>query len=253
MRDERYDGSRPLPVPKLNLQYLTIGDFLWRSFLLYRAENFFGIRRDIEDSVVRLQPKLLFPKMETQFTGSSTMALVISKPSILEVAPPRVGEDRPAYVRAEININVGHLNDRARKEWEKLGPGDVIFLANVRGYDEEEQRLRGLEGIKTEQTPAEKYGIRRLRSAEVIQVLDHDGRPLTKDVQFIKDDLAVPNYGRRVHVRIDPDAYLVDAENVKNGKPDVYESMNVLIRRKGMVRIHWRDPKYTLMRIGKQL
>src|SRR5690606_11494051 len=121
------------------------------------------------------------------------------------------------------------------REWEKLGQGDVIFLASVRGYDEEEQRLRGLEGIKTEQAAAEKYGIKKLRSAEVIQVLDHEGKPLVKDTAFIKDDLAVPNYGRRIHVRIDPDAYLIDSENVKNGKPDVYESMNVLIRRKGIV------------------
>ncbi|RPA71567.1 hypothetical protein BJ508DRAFT_367698 [Ascobolus immersus RN42] len=234
VKDERYDGSRPLPVPKLNLQYLTIGDFLWRSFLLYRAENFFGIRRDLEDSIARLQPKLLFPRMETQFSGSSTMALIISKPSILEVAPPKVGDDKPAYIRAEINVNIGHLHDRARREWERLGQGDVVFLASVRGYDEEEQRLRGLEGVKGEQTPAEKYGVRKVRSAEVIQVLDHEGKPLVRDTAFIKDDLAVPNWGRRIHVRLDRDVWGEDQAAVESGKADVYEGMNVLIRRKGI-------------------
>lgn len=83
--DDKYDGHRPIPVPKLNLQYLTVGDFIWRSFVLYRSENFFGIRRDIEDALQRLAPKLVYPKMETQFTGMSHMALVMSKPSYVYI------------------------------------------------------------------------------------------------------------------------------------------------------------------------
>lgn len=81
LRNEYYDGSRPLAIPKLNLQYLTVGDFLWRSFILYRCEAFFAIRRNIEDALHRLQPKLLHPSMTTQFQGFSKMALLITKPS----------------------------------------------------------------------------------------------------------------------------------------------------------------------------
>lgn len=81
LRNEYYDGSRPLAIPKLNLQYLTVGDFLWRSFILYRCEAFFAIRRDIEDSLHRLQPKIQYPSMQTQFHGFSKMALLITRPS----------------------------------------------------------------------------------------------------------------------------------------------------------------------------
>jgi len=57
LRSEDYNGSRPLAMPKLNLQYLTVGDFLWRSFILHRCEAFHSIRKDMEDTIKRLQPK----------------------------------------------------------------------------------------------------------------------------------------------------------------------------------------------------
>lgn len=41
LRSDDYNGSRPLAIPKLNLQYLSVGDFLWRSFILHRCESFF--------------------------------------------------------------------------------------------------------------------------------------------------------------------------------------------------------------------
>jgi intron-binding protein aquarius len=78
-RTEHYDGSRPLALPKLNLQYLSVGDFLWRSLVLYRCEAFYGIRRDIEDALLRLKPEI-GRSGETYFAGSTKMALAISPP-----------------------------------------------------------------------------------------------------------------------------------------------------------------------------
>lgn len=79
-RADTYDGSRPLALPKLNLQYLSAGDFLWRNLVLYRLESFYGIRKDIESALRRLRPESRRPG-ETQFTGFSKMALAISKPA----------------------------------------------------------------------------------------------------------------------------------------------------------------------------
>jgi intron-binding protein aquarius len=80
LRNETYNRSHPLALPKLNLQYLTVSDFLWRSFILYRCESFFEIRKDIEDAIKRLRPKT-GPGRETHFGGFSKMALPISKPA----------------------------------------------------------------------------------------------------------------------------------------------------------------------------
>lgn len=222
LRNEYYDGSRPLAIPKLNLQYLTVGDFLWRSFILYRCEAFFAIRRDIEDSLHRLQPKLQYPSMQTQFHGFSKMALLISRPSyvcaprfgwfrdtngprILETAPPRVGEEKPAYVRAEISIDLSRLSDEVRRDWETLRQDDVVFLLAVKGIDEGDKMITngGSEKLST----AEKFGIKCLRAAEVMQVLDQDGRQLRSGEGQVRR-----SGGRcRLHVKLDTEMYRVCA------------------------------------------
>lgn len=81
LRNEHYDGSRSLAIPKLNLQYLSVGDFLWRSFVLYRCESFFEIRMDMEETVKRLQPQEAQPPNNVRFDGFSRMAIPISKPA----------------------------------------------------------------------------------------------------------------------------------------------------------------------------
>lgn len=79
-RTDSYDGSRPLALPKLNLQYLSVGDFLWRSLILYRCESFYAIRQDLEDVLTRLKPETRRTG-ETGFAGNSKMALQIAKPT----------------------------------------------------------------------------------------------------------------------------------------------------------------------------
>ena len=81
LRYESYNGSRPLAIPKLNLQYLSVGDFLWRAFILYRCESFFEVRNDIEDVVKRLQPRATGSAAGRKFEGFSKMAIPISKPA----------------------------------------------------------------------------------------------------------------------------------------------------------------------------
>jgi intron-binding protein aquarius len=77
LRNDSYDGSQPLAIPKLNLQYLTVGDFLWRSFILHRCESFYEIRKDVEETIKRLRP-VLGRTGQTTFEGISKMAVPIS-------------------------------------------------------------------------------------------------------------------------------------------------------------------------------
>jgi intron-binding protein aquarius len=80
LRNDNYNGSQPLAIPKLNLQYLTVGDFLWRSFILHRCESFYEIRKHIEDVIKRMQPATS-PAGQTSFKGFSRMALPVAKPA----------------------------------------------------------------------------------------------------------------------------------------------------------------------------
>lgn len=224
LRNEAYNGSRPLAIPKLNLQYLTIGDFLWRSFILYRAESFYGVRKDMEDVVKRVQPR--GKGDATRFGGFSRMSIPISKPGIVDVAPSRVGEEHPAYVRAEIILDVSRLQYPVRKEWESLKPDDVVFLLAVEGPDDVSMR----NGIG-QQTTGEQLGIHRLRCATVIQIQDENGRPLRE--QQTVDGIPPRARQRRLIVNIDPKRYQEDMDRTAQGRPNVYEQINLVVRRRG--------------------
>ncbi len=85
LRNESYNGSRSIAIPKLNLQYLTVGDFLWRSFVLYRCESFFEVRKFMEETIKRMQPRYSDSSNHVQFGGFSRMAVPITKPAYVQL------------------------------------------------------------------------------------------------------------------------------------------------------------------------
>ena len=228
LRNESYDGSRSLAIPKLNLQYLTVGDFLWRSFILFRCESFFEIRNDMEDTIRRMQPRTLVLDNNLRFDGFSKMALPIPRPGIMEAAPPNVGSDVPAYVRAEIVLDYTKLADNVCKEWDGLRPDDVVFLLSIRPQESSIPHVNGNANHRDHRQSA----LRILRAAEVVKVLDEHGKP-TRDVLRYQDNSHERPRKRRLLVNIDPIAYANDEERKSRGKSDVYETINVIVRRKG--------------------
>lgn len=226
LRNETYNGSRPLAIPKLNLQYLSIGDFLWRSFLLYRSEAFYQIRKDMELIVKRMQPRATRDGAGLIFDGFSRMAIPISKPAIVEVAPPKVGSTRPAFVRAEIAIEVGRLADHIRREWESLRPDDVIFLLAM------QPGTTPKFGIRDKSSP-EGPRLTHVRTAEIVQVLDEQGRPLREPPSGTVNGHTSRPRLRRLLVNLDPAAFKTDKDRTSQGKQDIYPLLNVVARRKG--------------------
>ena len=222
IRNETYDGSRPLAIPKLNLQYLSIGDFLWRSFLLYRSEAFFQIRKDMEGIVKRMQPRASRDGRTLTFEGFSRMAIPISKPAIVEVAPPKVGSAKPAFVRLEIAIEVGRLADHIRREWESLRPDDAIFLLAVQQSSSDKFWLR---------EQSEGPTLTHLRTAEVVQVLDDNGRPL-REPGGRANGYSRPRV-RKLLLNLDTAAFKEDRDRTLQGKQDIYPLINVVARRRG--------------------
>ncbi|KAG6193977.1 hypothetical protein E4U27_000060 [Claviceps purpurea] len=219
-RADAYDGSHPLALPKLNLQYLSAGDFLWRSMILYRCEAFYGIRKDVESVLKRLQPEAQQPGATvTTFAGFSKMALPIASPSILETKPPLIGEELPAMVKAEISFDVRRLSPNIRREWDSLRPDDVVFLLTVQPPPPQSSADGG-----EFQSEYEKLGLVRLRSAEVIQITDEKGRR-------VRDGAAHLDNKRRLHVKLDPYMYSRDTERTSANNPEVYGQMNLLMRR----------------------
>jgi intron-binding protein aquarius len=229
LRNENYDGSRPLAVPKLNLQYLSLGDFLWRSFLLHRSESLFEVRKDAEAIVRKLQPRRGRDGNDVQFEGFSRMALPISKPAITDVAPAKIGQDAPAYVRAEISLNVSRLTESICREWDSLRPDDVVFLLAVNPVDQERTIINGNLGRNDRGDSS----LLHVRSAEVVQILDENGRTLRESHSGQSNGYSYKPRLRRLLVNLDAKTFKADSDRLAKGRPDVYTSINVIARRKG--------------------
>lgn len=223
LRNEHYDGTQPLGIPKLNLQYLTLTDFMWRSFQLYQAEAFYGIRKDLESIVKRMKPKAGRDR-GTTFEGFSKMALPIAEPAIIEVGPPKVGHLRPSFVRAEVILDVSRLTDNMRKEWDSLRPHDTVFLLSVKAPENSQLLTNG--HANDDGGPQRLFT--KLRAAEVVQVLDDNGRSL-RDAQA--NGYSRP---RRRRLLLDLDATPNVADKLKPGRgaSDI-SSLNVIARRQG--------------------
>ncbi len=59
------------------------------------------------------------------------MAHPIQAFSVVEVAKPKIGENHPARVRADVTVNL-NLRPEIKAEWENLRKHDVAFLVTVR-------------------------------------------------------------------------------------------------------------------------
>ncbi|OAP55227.1 hypothetical protein AYL99_10927 [Fonsecaea erecta] len=225
MRSEHYDGSRPLGIPKLNLQYLTISDFMWRSFQLYQAEAFYGIRKDMESIVKRMKPKMGRERNSTIFEGFSKMSLPIAEPAVIEVGAPKVGHPEPSFVRVEVILDVSRLTDGIRREWDSLKPHDVVFLLAVNARNDSRLLTNGHTGDQDGQ----QILFTGLRAAEVVQVLDDDGRAL-RDSQT--NGYTSRPRRRRLLLDLDASAYAIDKQKSGQVVSEI-ASMNVIARRQG--------------------
>ncbi len=70
-------GDSVLALPKLNLQFLTMHDYLLRNFQLFQLESTYQIREDVIKTCEKIQP-MLHRSGKTIFTGSFVRSFVCS-------------------------------------------------------------------------------------------------------------------------------------------------------------------------------
>ncbi|KAB7497349.1 Intron-binding protein aquarius [Armadillidium nasatum] len=216
---EYFSGDACLALPKLNLQFLTLHDYLLRNFDLFRLESTYEIKQDIEDVVTRLNPweaddgTLLF-------RGWARMAHPVANFAICEVAKPNVGEDKPSRVRADVTVSLS-VRREIKNEWEALRKHDVCLLLSIK---------------KPKISPSfsgyfpDEFGINFVRGCEIEGMLDENGRVIEEGPEpkpLLRGDT------RTFRVWLDCNQYKIDMDNVKNqNSEDVYESFNVIMRRR---------------------
>ena len=132
-------------------------------------------------------------------------------------------------MRAEIALDTSQLAEHIRKEWDSLQANDVVYLLEVRSSDE----VRAIGNGHTANDTARLAGLARLRTASVVQILDENGRPIRDRASFVTNSYVHKSGQRKLILNIDAIAYKVDEDRKSKGKADIYETINVIIRRKG--------------------
>ncbi|KAL7286119.1 hypothetical protein TKK_0019633 [Trichogramma kaykai] len=218
---EYFSGEGCLALPKLNLQFLTLHDYLLRNFNLFRLESTYEIRQDIEDSVSRLSPW----KAEdgsAYFGGWARMAQPITQFAVVEVAKPNIGEKQPSRVRADVSINLS-VRKEIKSEWENLRKHDVCFLITVRPPNPIGTKY----SHKLPFVP--QVGLTTVRGCEVEGMLDSNGRVIEDGPE---PRPLLPGDTRTYRVWLDSNQYRLDMDSASHGGDDVYESFNIIMRRK---------------------
>uniref|UniRef100_A0A6Q2XQ48 RNA helicase aquarius n=1 Tax=Esox lucius TaxID=8010 RepID=A0A6Q2XQ48_ESOLU len=219
---EYYSGEGCLALPKLNLQFLTLHDYLLRNFNLFRLESTYEIRQDVEDVVARMKP-WQSEYGGVVFGGWARMAQTITAFSIVEVAKPNIGENWPARVRADITVNL-NVRDHIKHEWEGLRKHDVCFLITVR------PNLPYGTRFDRRQSFVEQMGLTYVRGCEVQGMLDDKGRVIEEGPDpkpKMRGDT------RTFRVWLDPNQYQQDmTASIQNSTEDPYETFNIIMRRK---------------------
>ena len=118
-----------LALPKLNLQFLTLFDYLLRNLNLFNMESLYEIRLDMEDHIPRLRPYTNAEGL-VNFGGWSRMALPVQDFAVVEVSAPRLGYSHPASVRADLSLTLD-VAPHIRREWQALRRHDVGFLISL--------------------------------------------------------------------------------------------------------------------------
>lgn len=224
-----YSGEGCLALPKLNLQFLTLHDYLLRNFNLFRLESTYEIREDIQEAVPHLLA-YINNEGEAAFRGWSRMAVPIKEFKIAEVKQPNIGEVKPSSVTAAITFSISSYKAHVRSEWNALKEHDVLFLLSIRPSFEP---LSAEEAAKA--SVPQKLGLQCVRGCEIIEIRDEDGTLMNDFTGRIKRDEWKPPKGelRTVTVALDTAQYHMDVTDIaEKGAEDAYGTFNVLMRRK---------------------
>lgn len=218
---EYFSGEGCLALPKMNLQFLTLHDYLLKNFNLFRLESTYEIRQDIEDAITHMKPWIA-EDGSIIFGGWARMAQPIVAFSVVEVAKPRIGESHPAQVRADITVNLS-VRPEIKSEWEALRKHDVAFLITVNPTST----------IGTPYDPDKAFipqvGLTYVRGCEIEGLLDDNGKVIEEGPEP-KPELQGDT--RTLRVWLDPNQYQEDMARTLKGEEDVYELFNVIMRRK---------------------
>jgi intron-binding protein aquarius len=231
----------------LNIQFLTLHDYLLRNFQLYKLEAAYSIRQDIQDAILRVNPvynpDAVASYDKTIFAGWARMATPLHQLQIEEVGTPRLTETIPSFVKADITYTLDRYKTEISDEWDTLRPHDTLFLISLQmmpdltsySVTEPLKKLNtAISGDVSGQVFKKRYGIKHVRGCEIFQILGDDGQPVydfKSGKELDKDGVArIATKSRTLRVLLDPNQYVDDLKSCSDIY-DIYGNINLILRR----------------------
>lgn len=138
------------------------------------------------------------------------------------MAKPHIGEKKPSRVRADVSVTLS-VRPEIQDEWENLRKHDVCFLVCVQPTCP----------IGTKYNYREPFipqvGLVSVRGCEIEGMLDANGRVIEEGPDPRPQ---LPGEKRTYRVWLDCNQYRMDMDSLQENGIDVYESFNIIIRRK---------------------
>lgn len=132
-----------------------------------------------------------------------------------------------------------------RHEWEALRPDDTVFLVAVSAS----QHKATANGSSSASSAARQLGITSIRTAEVMYPLESQNNRGQGFQHGGRGDggrgggrggrgggrggQGQRSFVKKLQVRLDPSAFVEDTSQSSDGAPDVYDSFNLIVRRRG--------------------
>lgn len=195
-----------------------------------RLESTYAIRQDLEDAVRRMRPRLL-PDGRATFEGWARMALPVEHFAVHNVAPPKLGETRPASVSANLTLNLMPCREDTRADWQQLRRHDVLFLVACRALLPQGAHHDVRRPFLTQ------IAVDAVRGCEVEGLLDERG-DVMDDGANAADEAAHDGVGQRYRtlrptwrVWLDANQHAIDNATAAGAANRLYASFNVVVRR----------------------
>ncbi|KAJ3080056.1 hypothetical protein HK102_003346, partial [Quaeritorhiza haematococci] len=250
-----FPNTHCLAIPKLNLQFLTVHDYLLRNFTLFRLESTYEIRQDVEDVVKRLAPRFDPDSGITRFSGWARMGCLLEKFEIVDVGAPRLGDTKPSYVKADVTFNLSKFTESIRREWDSLRPHDILFLLAIQSEPElpgwqqhQQQQQQQNQQQSSGAMFRRQFGLRYVRGCEICDLIGEDGKPVEEFAWTTgaagalaassgstqekgskgKGSFNKNNHRRTFRVLLDTNQYYTDMSRISTSKmPDIYDTSSL--------------------------
>ncbi|UKK01485.2 hypothetical protein MACK_002299 [Theileria orientalis] len=225
--DMNYIKLSTLSLFKLNLQYLTLFDYLYRNFILYQFEIIYQIKQYIQQQVFILfsfsSQKPRFSRLGTGVSGGDSSEEESSRwvgrmfMGISGIAMSIVNK----RIEMTVTLDLSLVQDyKIRQEWQQLTKYDILYLIQLKpnysrfstGNKEHDELLWGKD-------------VRKIRFGEIVEVLDEENNNVLEFNPL--DNKSFMGFKMRVKLLLDYEQYMKDIQE----DLDYYSSFNLVIRR----------------------